>query len=64
MRFTADVLKAGAPASAYTSGPSAAANAYAATDRGGTSSCALRYRYDDSALGTFLGRDGRQHPCE
>ena len=28
-----------------------------------TGSCALRYRSYDAASGTFLGYDGRRHPC-
>ena len=60
----ADVLNAGAPISAYASGPSAASDAYAAVEGNGASSCALRYHSYDPASGTFRGRDGRWHRCE
>jgi len=39
----------------------AGAGAYA-MDRGDY--CAQRYRSYDPASGTFLGRDGRRHPCQ
>jgi hypothetical protein len=35
---------------------------YASMD-GNASYCAQRYRSYDPASGTFLGRDGRRHPC-
>jgi hypothetical protein len=39
-------------------------NPYAATDNSADdASCAQRYRSYDPASGTFLGRDGRRHPC-
>jgi hypothetical protein len=38
--------------------------AYAATDRATASSCALVHHSYDPASGTFLGYDGRRHPCE
>ena len=62
--LNADVLNAGAPTSAYASGLSAAANAYAAVEGDGAPSCALRYHSYDAASGTFRGRDGRRHRCE
>jgi hypothetical protein len=37
-------------------------NGYASMD-GNVSYCAQRYRSYDPASGTFLGRDGRRHPC-
>ncbi|MDH2384831.1 BA14K family protein [Bradyrhizobium sp. CER78] len=39
------------------------ANAYGAMPPAPSSSCA-RYRSFDPASGTFLGRDGRRHPCQ
>ena len=48
---------AGGAASAY-----AANNAYAGMGRATLSFCA-RYRSYDPATSTFLGHDGRRHPC-
>jgi hypothetical protein len=65
----ADVLDAGRPAPAETTGAMASApfggsNAYASIDSGASaSSCAQRYRSFDPASGTFLGRDGQRHSC-
>ena len=39
-------------------------DAYAATGRATTSSCAQLYHSYDPASGTFLGYDGRRHACE
>ncbi|MGF6308668.1 hypothetical protein ABIB82_002305 [Bradyrhizobium sp. i1.8.4] len=39
------------------------ANAYGAMPSAPSSSC-VRYRSFDPASGTFLGRDGRRHPCQ
>ncbi|MFB9269626.1 BA14K family protein [Bradyrhizobium erythrophlei] len=39
------------------------ANAYGAAPAGEASACA-RYHSYDPASGTFLGRDGRRHPCQ
>ncbi|WP_338699611.1 MULTISPECIES: BA14K family protein [unclassified Bradyrhizobium] len=39
------------------------ANAYGAIPAAPSASCA-RYRSFDPASGTFLGRDGRRHPCQ
>jgi len=64
------VLHAGRPTPAETGGAMASApfggsNAYASMDSGaGSSSCARRYRSYDPASGTFLGYDGKRHPCQ
>lgn len=39
------------------------ANAYGAVPSAAPSACA-RYHSYDPASGTFLGRDGRRHPCQ
>ncbi|MCP1845298.1 hypothetical protein ACVIHI_001781 [Bradyrhizobium sp. USDA 4524] len=39
------------------------ANAYGAMSAAEPSSACARYRSFDPASGTFLGRDGRRHPC-
>lgn len=36
---------------------------YAAPNRSAVGYCAQRYRSYDPASGTYLGRDGRRHPC-
>ncbi|GIQ76734.1 BA14K family protein [Bradyrhizobium sp. RD5-C2] len=48
--------RGGNPANAYGAIPAAPSSAP-------SSSCA-RYRSFDPASGTFLGRDGRRHPCQ
>jgi hypothetical protein len=65
----ADVLNGGRPtpaaSGALASVPLGASDAYAAMGSNANgSSCAQRYRSYDPALGTFLGHDGRRHPCE
>jgi hypothetical protein len=63
----ADVLHSGAPTraeGAMASIPFGGSNAYGSMDGAGGSSCAQRYRSFDPASGTFLGYDGRRHPCE
>jgi hypothetical protein len=40
-----------------------ARNAHAQIDRPGATACVQRYRSYDPATGSFLGRDGRRHPC-
>jgi BA14K-like protein len=66
----ADVLHAGRPTRAETGGamtsvPFDGSNAYASMDSGaGSFSCARRYRSYDPASGTFLGYDGKRHPCQ
>jgi hypothetical protein len=66
----ADVLHAGRSTPAETGGamasvPFGGSNAYASMDSGaGASSCARRYRSYDPASGTFLGYDGKRHPCQ
>jgi hypothetical protein len=65
----ADVLNAGRPTPGATSGamasvPFRSSDAYASTDGGMNASCAQRYRSYDPASATFLGYDGRRHPCE
>jgi hypothetical protein len=66
----ADVLHAGRPRPAETSGAMASvrfggSNAYASMDsKASASSCAQRYRSYDPASGTFLGYDGNRHSCE
>lgn len=66
----ADVLHAGRPTPAETGGamasvPFGGSNAYASMDNGArASSCARRYRSYDPASGTFLGYDGKRHPCQ
>jgi hypothetical protein len=62
----ADVLNRGAPTpaeGAMASIPFGGRNAYGSMGRAGDSSCAQRYRSFDPASGTFLGHDGRRHPC-
>jgi hypothetical protein len=44
--------------------PFRGSNAYGSMDGAGGSSCAQRHRSFDPASGTFLGYDGRRHPCE
>jgi hypothetical protein len=44
--------------------PFRGSNAYGSMGGAGASSCAQRYRSFDPASGTFLGYDGRRHPCE
>ena len=54
-----------AASGALASVPFGASDAYAAMGgNANDSSCAQRYRSYDPALGTFLGYDGRRHPCE
>ena len=66
----ADVLNAGRPTPAETGGamasvPFGGSNAYASMDSNArASSCAQRYRSYDPASGTFLGYDGKRHPCQ
>jgi hypothetical protein len=66
----ADVLNAGRPTPAETSGaiaavPHGSGGAYASMDDGAnTSSCAPRYHSYDPGSGTFLGYDGQRHPCQ
>lgn len=63
----ADVLNGGARRSivgAMASIPFRGSNAYGSMDGAGGSSCAQRHRSFDPASGTFLGYDGRRHPCE
>jgi hypothetical protein len=65
----ADVLNGGRPtpaaSGALASVPLGASDAYAAMGSNANgSSCAQRYRSYDPASGTFLGHDGRRHPCE
>jgi hypothetical protein len=64
----ADVLNRGAPMAAETEGtlasvPFGGSNAYGSMNGAGGSFCAQRYRSFDPASGTFLGYDGRRHPC-
>jgi hypothetical protein len=65
----ADVLNAGRPALAGTTGtmasvPLGGSSAYASMERGAdTSACARRYHSFDLASATFLGHDGQRHPC-
>lgn len=40
------------------------ANAYGAMPPAPSSSSCARYHSFDPASGTFLGRDGRRHPCQ
>jgi BA14K-like protein len=66
----ADVLNAGRPTPRQSAGaipplPFGSAGAYASVERGiGAASCAQRYRSYDPESGTFLGHDGRRHPCQ
>lgn len=66
----ADVLNGGRPvrdesANAMVPVPFGGHNAHAAmAGSAGASSCAQRYRSYDPASGTFLGFDGKRHPCE
>jgi BA14K-like protein len=65
----ADVLNAGRPLPRETPGamasvPFRGSDAYAGMDSGVNASCAQRYRSYDPGSGTFLGHDGRRHPCE
>jgi hypothetical protein len=43
--------------------PTGAANAYAYMGDGASASCQQRYRSYNPTSGTFLGFDGRRHPC-
>src|SRR5215510_12516550 len=43
--------------------PVYSANAYAGMGSVSPSFCGQRYRSYDPATGTFLGQDGRRHPC-
>jgi hypothetical protein len=66
----ADVLNAGRPTPAQTTGAMASVpfgnrGAYASMDaNANASSCGQRYHSYDPASGTFLGYDGRQHSCQ
>jgi hypothetical protein len=66
----ADVLNSGRPfpvepAGAMASVPFDTGDSYASMDgNADASSCAQRYRSYDPGSGTFLGYDGRRHPCE
>jgi BA14K-like protein len=66
----ADVLNSGQPTPSETAGamasvPFSNGDAYASMDGNvDGSSCAQRYRSYDPGSGTFLGYDGRRHPCE
>jgi BA14K-like protein len=66
----ADVLNGGRPTpaaglGAMTSVPYESIDAYAAMDKGTSgASCAQRYRSYDPGSGSFVGYDGRLHPCE
>ncbi len=59
-----DVLNGGAltPAARGLAGPVGVGSPYAAMGSYVPSACA-RYRSYDPASGTFMGRDGRRHPC-
>jgi hypothetical protein len=53
-------------AGAIATAPFRASNAYASMDEPGAGSaswCAQRYRSYDPSSGTYLGYDGRRHPC-
>jgi BA14K-like protein len=47
----------------YGSNTGTTSNAYAVDDRD-SSYCTRRYRSYDPASGTYLGHDGRRHPCQ
>jgi BA14K-like protein len=65
-----DVLNGGRPTPAAGIGARTpvlfgSGNPYAAMESSANgASCAQRYRSYDPASGTFLGYDGRRHPCE
>src|SRR4029453_10269471 len=48
---------------AYYGGPQYYRGAYARADNADVNYCARRYRSYDPRRGTFLGNDGRRHPC-
>ena len=48
---------------AYYGGSPYYRGAYARAGNGDVSYCARRYRSYDARSGTFLGNDGRRHPC-
>jgi BA14K-like protein len=57
-----DVLRAGQP-SGMALAPAPPSDAYAYAGVGARDSCGKRYRSYDPGSGTFIGYDGRRHPC-